>query len=92
MSRLYVESNPTKALDYAQKATKLGDGQAEAIQAEILDTRDISNPTHVSASRLMIASQLLARLDPVFSQNVRDSEILRDLGFIHVITGYNILH
>ena len=85
-----MDRNPSKALDYARVAAKLGDERAATVQAEILDTTDISDTTNTSSSRVMITSQLLAKLDPVFSQNVRESESLRDLGFIQVITGYNI--
>ena len=85
-----MDRNPSKALDYARVAAKLGDERAATVQAEILDTTDISDTTNTSSSRVMITSQLLAKLDPVFSQNVRESESLKGLGFIQVITGYNI--
>ena len=85
-----MDRNPSKALDYARKAAELGDERNATVQAEILDTKDLSDPTHTSSSCVMITSQLLAKLDPAFSQNVRESESLRDLGFIQVIIGYNI--
>ena len=71
-------------------ATALGDIAATEVHADILDTIN-TKTEYTSTTRLKITSQLLAKLDPSFSYNARDNEMLKKSGFIPYITG-KVIH
>ena len=87
LARLYKDRKPSVALKYAIQASKLGDQKAVVLHAEILDSGLVHDPEHISTERAQLISQLLVKLDPVFSSNAVDSESIQRSGFIQFIEG-----
>ena len=87
LGRLYSDRDASLAVHYSQLATGLGDVKADAVHAAVLDAIHPQGQDHVSRARLHLVSQVLVKLDPVFSYNSLKSESIRQSGFILFILG-----
>ena len=91
MARLYLGTDPDRALYYAKKSTDNGDTLGFSVLAEVLDYvsgSSIDTPSLISTSRVQLISQIIVKIDPSFASNVGSCANLEKSGFIRFITGY----
>ena len=95
MARLYLGTDPDRALYYAKKSTDNGDTLGFSVLAEVLDYvsgSSIDTPSLISTSRVQLISQIIVKLDPSFASNVGSCANLEKSGFIRFITGLYFLY
>ena len=87
LSRLLMDTDPTRSLAYAEIAISLGDLVSSKLKSQLLDRVASVSPIQISSTRLMLISQLLSKLDPGYAANAGRCEALQNQGFISFITG-----
>ena len=87
LARLLTVSNPNAAYNYAEKAVSLGDSAAILIKKDLLDSGKVVLSDQISSSKLLIISQLLCKLDPIFAYNAESLIVDKRKDFITFITG-----
>ena len=87
LSRLYMNIDLSKSMEYVDTAISLGDSAAFKIKAELLDLCAPNNKAQMSAERVLLVSKLLSKLDPSFASNANILNSDQKSGFLSFITG-----
>ena len=90
MARLYLSTDPDRALQYAKYATDNGDTQGFSVLADVLDYMSCpkSSSSCLNTTRVQLISQVIVKLDPSFASNVGSCVGLEKSGYIKFISGF----
>ena len=82
-----MDSDPNKSFAFAQQAAVLGDPSSDKLKSELLDYKGADHSAQMGQARVQTISQLISKLDPVYSFNSLRSEELRKIGFMTFLSG-----
>lgn len=85
-----MDSDPEKSFNLAKQAHDLGDPVSASLQSQLLDHYGADHSLAMGKDRVRIISQLVSKLDPVFSFNIISYEKLKLLGFIPFLIGIEL--
>ena len=92
LSRLLLDVNVSKSLEYSELAISLGDTPSKEIQAHILNSDLAVSSKAITPGKLSVACELIALLDPLFTRKYMLEGRVRDSGFVTFLLGeYNIV-